>query len=108
MNMIRMKPAVSAKAQLKSSDKKAASIALRLLNSALDAAKNKQLKEETLTISEAVCNEGRKLKRYFIRARGRTTPFLKRSSHLKIGLDQIKAEKTKTKESKVKRDGSQS
>jgi len=101
LNLVRGKTADLAKNQLLSLDKKGAKIAYRLLKSALDAAKNKQLKENDLYISEFVCNEGRKLKRFYVRARGRTSPFRKRSAHLRIGLDQIKKEGVASKNKKV-------
>jgi large subunit ribosomal protein L22 len=70
----------------KFTNKKTASIVLHLLVSAADSANKKGFENSELIVSEAVCQEGRKLKRMFIRARGRSTRFLKRSCHIKIGL----------------------
>jgi len=70
----------------KFTNKKTAKIVLHLLTSAADSALKKGFELSELVVSEAVCQEGRKLKRMFIRARGRSTRFLKRSCHIKIGL----------------------
>jgi large subunit ribosomal protein L22 len=71
-------------------DNKGARDIANLLKNAIDAAKNKDYKAEDLFISESICQEGRKLKRSMVKARGRSTQFQKRMSHLKISLSKNK------------------
>ncbi len=70
-------------------NKKTSKIVLHLLNSAFDAASKKGFSKDELVVCEAICQEGRKLKRMFIRARGRSTRYYKRMSHIKIALAKI-------------------
>jgi large subunit ribosomal protein L22 len=67
-------------------NKKSAKLVNSLLKSALDAAIKKDFKPEELIVSESLCQEGKKLKRFTVKARGRSTQFHKRMSHLKISL----------------------
>ena len=97
MNLIRNKPALIAKNILVNANKKTARLALNLLNSALDSAKTKNFKEKDLYISESIVQEGKKMKRFYIRARGRSAKFQHKQSHLKISLGKIE-EKGKIKE----------
>jgi len=89
MNMIRMRPATRALEILQTTNKKSADLALSLLKSGIDAAKKKDFKEEELVVCESLVNEGRKMKRMFIRARGRSTGYVKKMSHFKISLGKI-------------------
>ncbi len=83
-------------------DKKGSLIVLQLLKNAVDAAKAKDFKSDDLMVGEVICQEGRKLKRSLVKARGRSTQFKKRMSHLKISLSKIEEAKT---EEKVKPSG---
>jgi len=106
MDLIRLKNIEDAFDILKNTNNKPAKIALSLLKSAQSAAKEKDYKNNELVICESLVNEGRKLKRYFIKARGRSTQFMKRSSHLKISLCKIKEQKDiKVKKTKGNKNG---
>jgi len=106
MDLIRSKKVDNAIDILNNTNNKSAKLVLALVKSAQAAAKEKNYKSEELMISESLANEGRKLKRIFIKARGRSTRFMKRSSHLKISLCKIeKVKNIKTKESKGKNNG---
>ena len=95
-------------------EKKGARDVTKLLKNAVDGAKNKDFNQEDLFISESICQEGRKLKRFTVLARGRSTQFKKRMSHLKISLSKVeeknegdksaKKNSTTDKNSKVKKD----
>ncbi|MFH1855501.1 MAG: uL22 family ribosomal protein [bacterium] len=89
MNLIRNKPVEAARNTLLNADKKTAKLALNLLKSAIDSAKAKNFKEEDLFISESIAQEGKKMKRFYIRARGRSAKFQHKQSHLKISLAKI-------------------
>lgn len=95
MTLIRGMKAQKALDQLSFNCKKSAKLANSLLKSAISAAKEKDYKAEDLFISESVCQEGPKMKRFFIRARGRSTSYFKRSSHLKISLSKIEISDSK-------------
>jgi large subunit ribosomal protein L22 len=100
MNLIKGKNASSALDILNHTDKKSADLALSLLKSAIDSAKNKDFKDEDLLIAESIAQEGRRMKRFFIRARGRSAKYQRRMSHLKISLakiDDIAENKSKKK-----------
>jgi len=101
MNLIRNKPVEFAKNTLMNANKKSAELALNLLNSAIDSAKAKNFKEEDLYISESIVQEGKKMKRFYIRARGRSAKFQHKQSHLKISLGKVEIIK---KEKKSKKD----
>lgn len=99
-------------------NKKSAKLVNALLKSALDAAKKKDFKEDELFVSESLAQEGKRLKRFQVKARGRSSQFKKRMSHLKISLgkiEDVKVAKTKqsskkviAKEVKKEKDGSKS
>jgi large subunit ribosomal protein L22 len=95
MNLIKGKSVEESISILNYLDKKGSSLVLHLVKSAVDAAKKKDFNQENLYISESICQEGRKLKRHYIKARGRSTVYMKRSSHLKISLSEIKRNKEK-------------
>jgi len=78
-----------AKIQLKFLNKKAARPILKLLNSAVANAENNfKLNEKNLYISEIFVNEGPTLKRWRARAMGRSAQIRKRTSNIKIGLEE--------------------
>jgi large subunit ribosomal protein L22 len=89
MRSIQGKKAADAKDLLESQSKKTSGLALKLLKSGIDAAQKKDFKEEELFIQEAIAQDGKRMKRYFIRARGKSSPYTKRMSHLKITLAKV-------------------
>lgn len=103
MNLVKGKNALNALDILKNTNKKSATLVHSLVKSAIDSAKNKDYKEDELIIVESIAQEGRRMKRFFIRARGRSAKYQKRMSHLKISLGkQEKDVKTKGKKSETK------
>ncbi|HYU64999.1 MAG TPA: 50S ribosomal protein L22 [Candidatus Paceibacterota bacterium] len=71
---------------------------LRLINSAIATAENTyQMVRDNLYIKELVVNEGIKLKRYMPRAQGRATEVQKKTSNIKLILEEkipgLKSEK---------------
>jgi len=102
MSYLRGKSAEGALQELKLMPQKSAHLAAALLKSGLDAAEKKGFNGEDLLIEEAICQEGRKFKRNFVRARGRATTYLKRMSHLKITLSKIEPEKSEIPAREVK------
>ena len=108
MNLIKGKTALSALDILSTINKKSAKLAEALLKSAIDSAKAKDFKEEELVIHESIAQEGRRAKRFFIRARGRSAKFQRKSSHLKISLIKHETQDVKTKKIKGKNDGKKS
>lgn len=104
IDFVRGMKAEEAQSALGRLEKKGARDVARLLNNAVDAAKNKDYKIEDLYICESICQEGRKLKRFQVLARGRSTQFKKRMSHLKISLSKVE-EKTENEKAPNKREG---
>lgn len=69
---------------------KSAQPVLKLLNSAISAAKNDfQLNENDLFISKITVDEGPKLKRWHPMSRGRAYPIIKRTSHIALTLSEV-------------------
>ncbi len=104
MDMIRNKNLTTSIDIVSNLNKKSALTALKLLKSALSAAKEKDYKEDDLFVCESLVNEGKKLKRYYIRARGRSTKYMKRSSHFKVSLCKINKENEIEKKENGKKD----
>jgi large subunit ribosomal protein L22 len=98
MNLIKGKNAVNALDILAHTEKKSANLALAALKSAIDSAKSKDFKADELVIAESIAQEGRRMKRFFIRARGRSAKYQKRYSHLKISLAKQEDKQEKKKE----------
>lgn len=92
MDLIRGGSVVEIQKMLPNLDNKSAKLADNLLKSALSAAKEKDLNIDQLFISESLVNEGKRLKRFFVKARGRATNYRKRMSHFKISLAKIEKE----------------
>ena len=102
-DLIRGAESKKAQEQLKFIPKKASEPVLKLLNSAVANAKNNfKLEENNLFISEIFVNEGQTLKRWRARAMGRSAPIMKRTSHITIVLDEIKASPVSKKKKKKK------
>ena len=90
-DLIRGKSVKEAKAILEFTRKRAAKPLLKLLNSAIVAAKNNfNLSEEKLFISKILVDEGPKFKRIMPRGRGRSATIQKKTSHISLVLDEIK------------------
>lgn len=105
IDQIRSKKVTQAMDYLTFADKKAAKLVRDLLKSAISAAKDKDLKAEELEVSEAVCLEGKKLKRSHPNARGRVNVYQKRMSHFRISLAQSTTSKTPAKKTdKIEKD----
>ncbi|MFH1820551.1 MAG: 50S ribosomal protein L22 [Candidatus Nealsonbacteria bacterium] len=106
-DLIRGKKAIDAKNILGFTTKKAAEPILKLLNSALANAKNNlKIETDNLFVSKIEVNEGPKLKRWRPRARGRAFEIQKKTSHVNLILDEMKAipvKKTKTKKKITKK-----
>jgi len=99
-DMIRGKKAEKAVASLNFCIKKGALPLKKLLDSAVANAKNNfQLKEEDLFISLIKVDEGRTLKRWRARARGRACRIEKKTSNITLSLDIFKQDKSKKYES---------
>ena len=84
-DQIRGKSAETALDILNFSNKKAAEIVLKVLNSAIaNAEHNEGADVDELTVSTVFVNEGRTLKRLKPRAKGRADRILKRSCHITV------------------------
>jgi len=90
LNTVRGRKALEAAAILENSSSAAAVVCFKLLNSAIANAEVKGLNKENLFVAECYVSAGPTLKRILIRARGRADRMLKRSSHIKMILDQVK------------------
>jgi large subunit ribosomal protein L22 len=67
--------------------RKSARLIEKTLKSAIaNATNNASLAAETLTIKQAVANEGPRLKRWQPKARGSAGPIIKRTTHIRIVL----------------------
>ncbi len=109
-DVIRNKKAEEAQNILSFTVRKAAKPMLDLVNSALANAQNNfQLDSKNLYISKIMVGEGPKLKRWKPRARGQAGAIQKKTSHITLVLDEVRAksEKKKSKEKPevVKRPG---
>lgn len=83
--------AIGALETLKFEPKKAALPLSKVIKSAVsNATNNLKLDEKKLTIKEIVVSEGQDLKRFRPRSRGMAYPVLKKSSHIKVILEEIK------------------
>jgi len=86
-DQIRGKSAEQALDILTFSNKKAADLVLKLLNSAIaNAEHNEGADVDELKVSSIFVNEGRTLKRLKPRAKGRADRILKRSCHITINV----------------------
>jgi large subunit ribosomal protein L22 len=70
-------------------NKRAAHIIAKTLNSALaNATNNAKLERQTLTIASIEVVEGQALKRFHPSTRGRIHPYKRRSSHIRVTLEE--------------------
>ncbi len=69
----------------------ARSVSKVVLSAAANAENNFNMDVDDLVIKRAYADEGRTMKRFRARSRGRASPLLKRSSHVTIILDEREA-----------------
>lgn len=90
-------PVAAALVQLRRQVKRSSQPITVLLKSAIANAKNNfQLAEETLFVKEVRVGDGIRLKRYTPKAFGQATPILRRTSKIKIILDERAPKAAKT------------
>lgn len=88
---------------LRFSPKKAARLISKTLVSAVaNAENNNGLRAQNLFVKEAVVGEGPTLNRFQPKARGSAGPIRKRTSHIRVILDELAAEKPKAKKKAAK------
>jgi len=93
-------PVAQAVDVLKFTPKKAARLVLQTLKSAIaNAEHNNKARVDQLMVKEAVVGEGPTLKRFRPKARGSAGPILKRTSHIRIILDDESAPAAKAQKS---------
>lgn len=89
-DLIRYRSVTQALLILKSTNKKASSIILKLLNSAIaNATNNAGLDAQKLYVSEILVGDGPTMKRFQPHSQGRAFPILKRTSNFYIKLSEI-------------------
>lgn len=87
LNLVRNKPVSEAIAILRNTPKIAASLLIKLVNSAVaNAENNYNMDSSKLYISEVYANQGPTFKRIQPRAQGRAYPIRKRTSHITVVL----------------------
>ncbi len=76
---------------LKYQPKKAGQLISKVLKSAIaNATNNNKMSESKLVIKDIVVNEGQDFKRFRPRSRGMAHPILKKSTHIRVVLEEIK------------------
>jgi large subunit ribosomal protein L22 len=90
-NGIRKKPYSEVIAVLENMPHKGARLLKKVINSAVANAlkQNEKLDEDMIYIKELQINEGPRMKRIWMRARGRADRLLKRLSHISVVIDEI-------------------
>ena len=87
---IRLKPVEEALNILSFSNKKAAGLIKKVLNSAISNAEhNNGLDVDALKVSSVYIDEGATMKRIRPRAKGRANRILKRTSHITVGVSAV-------------------
>lgn len=90
VNLVKGKPVQYALDLLKVTNKRAAPVVAKMIQSAVANATSKQSVDvDRLVVSEGFVNGGSSLKRWLPRAQGRATPIQKRTSHVTIKLKEI-------------------
>lgn len=87
IDVIRGKDVLTSQALLAHINKGSSFFVKRVLDSAINNAKQKGIMEEQLFISYISANHGGAWKRYRAASFGRATPILRRSTHLTVELD---------------------
>lgn len=91
LDLIRGKKVNEAVAILENMPDSAAAESVKVLKSAIaNAENNKSMNRETLFVAEAYATQGPQLKRITQRAKGSADRILKKTSHIKIVLDEVK------------------
>ena len=86
-DMVRGQKVSRAIDNLKVTNRKAAPLVSKLIQSAMANATNKETVDiDRLVVAEIFVDEGATLKRFLPRAQGRATPLRKRSSHITVKL----------------------
>ncbi|MBP6979539.1 50S ribosomal protein L22 [Candidatus Curtissbacteria bacterium] len=86
---------------------KSANLIASVIKTALADAKNQSAKTEDLVIKSIIIEEGIKFKRFRARSKGMAAPYTRRTSHIRVTLEQkapIKIEKQKKVEQKTEID----
>ena len=87
LDLIRGMPVSEARTTLEFTNRRAADVVAKVLNSAVaNAEHNNALDADTLYVAEAYAGEGPTLKRFQARARGRAGRIDKRTSHIVVGV----------------------
>jgi len=90
VNLVKGKPVQYALDLLKVTNKRAAPVVAKMIESAVANASAKQSVDvDRLIVAEGFVNVGSSLKRWLPRAQGRATPLQKRTSHVTIKLKEI-------------------
>ena len=87
LDIIRGLSYTEAAAVLKNTNKSAAPVVLKVLNSAAANAEYKNISKSDLFVAEAFADQGPTLKRIMPRAKGRAYRILKRTSHITVIMD---------------------
>jgi len=87
LDIIRGKSYTEAAAVLKNTNKSAAPVVLKVLDSAAANAEYKNISKSDLFVAEAFADQGPTLKRVMPRAKGRAYRILKRTSHITVIMD---------------------
>jgi large subunit ribosomal protein L22 len=89
VDLVRGRPVVEALALLRFMPQAAAQDVAKVVKSAVaNAEQNKHMAAEDLFISRIMADEGPTLKRFRPRSHGRSSPILKRSSHITVVVDE--------------------
>ncbi len=95
-NLVKGMYATDALIQLQHTNKKAAGMVTKLINSAIANAKhNFSIDPESLQIKSITAEAGKVMKRYFPRARGSASTIHRRMSHIHVVLEEKKRSKAK-------------
>ena len=89
LDIIRGLSYTEAAAVLKNTNKSAAPVVLKVLNSAAANAEFKNISKSDLFVAEAFADQGPTLKRIMPRAKGRAYRILKRTSHITVIVDSL-------------------
>jgi large subunit ribosomal protein L22 len=90
-NILRKRPYSEVVAVLENLPHKGARLLKKVINSAVANAlkQNEKLDEDMIYIKELQINEGPRMRRIWMRARGRADRLLKRFSHISVVIDEI-------------------
>jgi large subunit ribosomal protein L22 len=90
VDLVRGKPVQYALDLLKNTNKRAAPVVYKMIQSAIANATDKATVDvDRLVVAEGFVDGGSTMKRWLPRAQGRATPLVKRTSHITIKLKEI-------------------